>query len=178
MAYLHIGSCVEKIEPYAFNDCTVNNIKIDDSLKYVCLYAFNTNVNDRLILNLPNTVKVMGILSESTGYLDIGEIGIKAENNIKTTHYPVFYNPDSCVYVYDNLYNILNSDGTNKNIKLFDSLLYSDTNDDGNVNISDVVSLQKYLFGNGSVGYKAYLTKDGIIDIFYMVCMRKMILNK
>lgn len=111
----------------------------------------------------------MCILPEATGYLDIGEIGIKAENNLKEVYSFDFFSNGSVVYMHDNLYNILNSDGTNKNIKSFDSILYSDTNDNGNVNIAYAVSLQKYLFGNGSVGYEAYLTKDGIIDIFYMV---------
>ncbi len=58
-----------------------------------------------------------------------------------------------------------------------DDLTYGDANNDGNINIADAVSLQKYLFGNGSVGYEADLTKDGIIDSFDMILMRRMILN-
>ncbi|MDE6425175.1 MAG: leucine-rich repeat protein [Ruminococcus sp.] len=58
-----------------------------------------------------------------------------------------------------------------------DDINYGDANNDGKINIADAVSLQKYLFGNGSVGYEADLTKDGIIDSFDMVYMRKIILN-
>lgn len=54
---------------------------------------------------------------------------------------------------------------------------YGDSNNDGEINIADAVSLQKYLFGIGNVGYEADLTKDGIIDSFDMILMRKIILD-
>ncbi|MDE6679478.1 MAG: dockerin type I repeat-containing protein, partial [Ruminococcus sp.] len=76
------------------------------------------------------------------------------------------------VYVYDNLYDILNPLKNRKNIRLF-----GDTNKDHKVNVSDAVLLQKYLHGKGYVGNEADLTRDGLIDSFDMVYMRKMILN-
>lgn len=171
LEYVHIGSCVEIIAPYAFDDCTVNNIKIDDGLKYVGLYAFNTSGNS--VISFPDTVEIMGILPESTGYSDIGEIGIKAKNNLKEDYSFDFFSNGSVVYVHDNLYRILNPMKKYRDIKLF-----GDTNNDGKVTVADAVLLQKHLFGDGSVGYEADLTNDGIIDSFDMVYMRKMILSK
>ena len=171
LEYVHIGSCVEIIAPYAFDACTVNNIKIDDGLKYVGLYAFNTSGNS--VISFPDTVEIMGILPESTGYLDIGEFGIKAKNNLKEDYSFDFFSNGSVVYVHDNLYNILNHLKKYRDIKLF-----GDTNNDGKINIADAVSLQKYLFGNGTVGYEADLNKDGIIDSFDMIPMRQTILNE
>ena len=171
LEYVHIGSCVEIIAPYAFDDCTVNNIKIDDGLKYVGLYAFNTNGNS--IISFPDTVEIMGILPLSKGYYDSGEIAKNAVNNLKEDYSFDFFNNGSVVYVHDNLYSILNPLNKYINIKLF-----GDTNNDGTINIADAVSLNKYILGKGIVGYEADINKDGIIDSFDMILMRNMILNQ
>ncbi|MDE6426215.1 MAG: leucine-rich repeat protein [Ruminococcus sp.] len=171
LEYVHIGSCVEIIAPYAFDDCTVKNIKIEDSIKYVGFYAFNTSGNS--VISFPDTVEIMGILPLLKGYYDPGEIAKNAVNNLKEDYSFDFFSNGSVVYVHDNLYSILNPLKKYRDIKLF-----GDINSDGKVTVADIVSLQKYLFGDGSVGYEADLTKDGIIDSFDMVCMRKMILNK
>lgn len=65
------------------------------------------------------------------------------------------------------------------NIKFnpLDDINYGDSNKDGEINIADAVSLSKYLFGTGTVGYEADLTKDGKIDVFDMILMRKAILD-
>ncbi|MCM1508025.1 MAG: leucine-rich repeat protein [Ruminococcus flavefaciens] len=93
----------------------------------------------------------------------------------------------SCEYYYKfKKFNISGYYGTeahsyavSNNLKFtpLDELNYGDTNGDEKINIADAVSLQKYLFGNGSVGYEADVNKDGYVDIFDMVEMRKMILN-
>lgn len=55
-----------------------------------------------------------------------------------------------------------------------------DINDDGTVTISDAVILQKYLLGTGELADRknADLCQDGVIDIFDMVQMRKLIMKK
>ncbi|MDE6502257.1 MAG: leucine-rich repeat protein [Ruminococcus sp.] len=171
LEYVHIGSCVEKIETDAFNYCTVKNIKISDGVKYIGLNAFNTK--NKVVINLPDTVEIIGFLPSSTGYSYIGETGQRnAVNNLKHEYDFNFFNNNSIVYVYDNLYDILNPLKNRKNIRLF-----GDTNKDHKVNVSDAVLLQKYLHGKGYVGNEADLTRDGLIDSFDMVYMRKMILN-
>lgn len=58
-----------------------------------------------------------------------------------------------------------------------DDLLFGDANGDGEIAVSDMVSLQKYLLNNGTVGYEADVNKDGRIDVFDVVLMRKQIIE-
>ena len=171
LEYVHIGSCVEKIETDAFNYCTVKNIKISDSVKYIGLNAFNTK--NEVVINLPDTVEIIGFLPSSTGYSDLGETSHhNAVNNLKYEYNFDFFNNNSIVCVYDNLYDILNP------LKILNDIrLFGGTNNDHKVNVADAVLLQKYLHSKGSLGYEADLTKDGLIDSFDMIPMRKMILN-
>ena len=55
-----------------------------------------------------------------------------------------------------------------------------DVNDDGDVNIADVVTLQKYLLASGQLANvrNANLCEDKLIDSFDLVLLRKMLLQK
>lgn len=49
-----------------------------------------------------------------------------------------------------------------------------DINTDGDVNVADLVVMNKYLTGNSSVNVPD-LTSDGVVDVFDLVCMRQLI---
>ena len=55
-----------------------------------------------------------------------------------------------------------------------------DVNNDGEVNTADLVTLQKYLLGNGTVAsfYTADVNSDGNVDIFDNVSLRKLLIKK
>ncbi|MDE5558274.1 MAG: leucine-rich repeat protein [Ruminococcus sp.] len=57
-----------------------------------------------------------------------------------------------------------------------------DLNTDGEINVADLITLNKYLMGQSTISENdivlADLTYDGVTDIFDMVLMRKLLLNK
>lgn len=59
-------------------------------------------------------------------------------------------------------------------------ILRGDANNDGEVNIADAVMLQKWLLGSGDLTnwQNVDLCEDGVIDVFDMVFMRKIIIEK
>ena len=57
---------------------------------------------------------------------------------------------------------------------LDENIAYGDTNKDGNVDVSDLVMLQRYLIKlDDSIGYEADVNKDGRINAFDMVAVRR-----
>lgn len=60
------------------------------------------------------------------------------------------------------------------------SILRGDANNDGEVNITDAVILQNWLLGSGDLTnwQNVDLCEDGVIDVFDMVLMRKLIIEK
>ena len=55
---------------------------------------------------------------------------------------------------------------------------YGDTNLDGDINVADMVLLQSYLKGNISeIGYEADMIRDGIVDSFDMIGLRKLVFS-
>ena len=63
-----------------------------------------------------------------------------------------------------------------------DSFIAGDANADGTFDTADLVSLSRYLLGRNDSGLKnseaADLCKDGVLDIFDMIAMRKLILKQ
>ncbi len=60
------------------------------------------------------------------------------------------------------------------------SILRGDANNDGEVNVTDAVILQNWLLGSGDLPnwQNVDLCEDGVIDVFDMVLMRKLIIEK
>lgn len=58
-----------------------------------------------------------------------------------------------------------------------DDITYGDSNGDNVISVADMVSLSQYLLNNAEITWGADLTKDGMIDSFDMIPMRKMVLN-
>ncbi|MDE5861026.1 MAG: leucine-rich repeat protein [Ruminococcus sp.] len=67
------------------------------------------------------------------------------------------------------------------NIKFIplDDIDYGDTNRDGEINIADAVLLKQYLFDseNYAVTFEADVNQDGVVDVFDMVYMRKLLIG-
>lgn len=59
-------------------------------------------------------------------------------------------------------------------------ILRGDANNDGEVNVADAVMLQKWILGSGDLTnwQNVDLCEDGVIDVFDMVLMRKLIIEK
>ena len=61
-------------------------------------------------------------------------------------------------------------------------ILIGDVNLDEEINVADAVRLQKYLLGQEKISYNEYLAgdinEDGSADVFDMVCMRKIIIER
>ena len=57
--------------------------------------------------------------------------------------------------------------------------IIGDVNDDGEINTSDLVMLQKYLLKSGELkkSYMADVNKDGTVDIFDSVALRKLLIK-
>lgn len=71
------------------------------------------------------------------------------------------------------------SDVLQVNVKVIPESIKGDTNNDGEINISDGVMLQKWLLGSGNLTnwQNADLCEDGKIDVFDMVEMRKLLIK-
>lgn len=52
-----------------------------------------------------------------------------------------------------------------------------DINGDGNIGIADIVMLEKYLLGRGTVDSCADINKDGYVDVYDLVLMRKILMD-
>ncbi len=154
------------------------NYTIPESVKSITndfSWFYNECYSDDLIV--PETVKVFNAYSVPAISQYEADL-ISIDSGMSVVNNKCYLSPDTIISGY---YGTEAHDyALSHNLKFnpLDDLTYGDANNDGSINIADAVSLQKYLFGNGSVGYEADLTKDGIIDSFDMIYMRKMILNQ
>lgn len=161
-----------------YNDYYTEDLIIPETVEVFGAYA--VSAGGKIEMNLVSIDSCIAVLDGkcylSPGVIISGYYGTEAynysmANNLTfkplETEISGYYGTDTHSYAVAN------------NLKFvpLDDLNYGDTNNDGNINIADAVSLQKYLFGNGSVGYEADVNKDGYVDVFDMVEMRKMILN-
>ena len=173
---------------YSFTE--YESLTIGDDVKEVGIYLLNTDTeipeSVKIVtwgeiyeesITVPEHIEILGAYTEPSGnkFLSVsigGEPKIPLIDNPSMTelHHSIikgYYNTEAHKYAITN----------NEQFQALDNLKYGDANNDGNINIADAVSLQKYLFGNGTVGYEADLNKDGTIDSFDMIPMRKTILN-
>ena len=162
---------VEKIDANAFTGCTsLSEIKFSTALKTIGQGAFSETSIDPI--NIPPTVEILGSLPERHGNL------FENPANDPLTDEPV------CVFDSDCTINgwygtEAHSYAIENNLKFnpMDELFYGDANGDNEIGISDAVAIQNYLLNEGDVGYEADLNKDGRIDSFDMVAMRKMLIE-
>lgn len=179
---IELGDDIIKIGTVFANKTVMNKygFSIPKNVKYITddfFSEYNSYYTDELVI--PNNIEVFGaydspiegeyilsnIQDSSTKRFNIIENECDLKSNTVISGY---YGTEAHNYALSH----------NLKFNPLEDINYGDSNKDGEINIADVVSLQKYLFGIGNVGYEADLTKDGIIDSFDMVLMRKMILSQ
>lgn len=195
-----IPNSVTEIGNSAFMGCiALEEINIPNNVKYIYSYTFRGCTNLIKII-IPNSV--ISIDSEAFhGCKSLTEITIpKSVTSIgdmaffKCSISATILNSECEIGNYnhfDYIYGYENSTAqtyAEKNNCKFESLeeapeketATGDINGDGEFNIADAVILQKYLLGTGELADRknADLCQDGVIDIFDMVQMRKLIMKK
>lgn len=168
---------LKSIKANAFNGCVnLKNIELPSTLRTIGQCAFDgTSVES---ITIPSTVEILGILPERMGYYSGEWLEIPATDPL-TEEPKLIVNKDCTIYGYYNteahFYAIANK---LKFIPLDENILYGDTNNDGEINVSDAVILQSYLIGSISVGYEADLNQDGKINIFDMIVLKRMLMKE
>ena len=179
-----LGDSVEKISSRVFMCCSaIENINLPASLKAIGTGAFSgeLRINNRIdgikSITIPSTVEIIGALPKQYG------IGSSTGIDPPPASHPLIDKPE-CVFDPDCTINgwygtEAHSYALSNNLKFnpMDELLYGDANGDNEIGISDAVALQKYLLQNETVGYEADLNKDGRIDSFDMIAMRKKLIE-
>lgn len=169
---------LESIKANAFNGCAnLKNIELPSTLRTIGQGAFyGTSIKS---ITIPSTVEILGILPERIGYYSGGWLDVPATDPL-TEEPELIVNKDCIIYGYYNTeahyYAISNK---LKFIPLDENILYGDTNNDGEINMSDAVVLQSYLIGcNISIGYEADLNQDGKVNVFDMIMLKRMLMKK
>ncbi|MBQ7046614.1 MAG: leucine-rich repeat protein, partial [Oscillospiraceae bacterium] len=179
---LILGDDVEIIDTFAFFGCSaIENLEIPPNVKAIGQAAF---VGDEIYgvehysgiksITIPPTVEIIGIVPEQKG--EPFTSGIYHPPTFPLTDEPYSVFDSDCVISgwYDteaHSYALQN----NLAFKALDeNIAYGDTNKDGNVDVSDLVMLQRYLIKlDDSIGYEADVNKDGRINAFDMVAVRR-----
>lgn len=165
---LTLGNNVKEIGYNLLNE----NIEIPENVKIITWGVISDDV-----ITIPKNIEILGAYNEAKGNMH-HSVSIGGDAEI-----PLIENK-SMTELFDST--IMGYYGTeahnyalahNAKFIPLDNLTYGDVNNDGNINIADIVSLQNYLFGNDSVGYEADTNRDGKIDIFDMVILRKQIIE-
>lgn len=172
-----IPNSVTEIGNSAFMGCiALEEINIPNNVKYIYSYTFRGCTNLIKII-IPNSVISIGDMAFFK--CSISATILNSECEIGN------YNHFDYIYGYEN--STAQTYAEKNNCK-FESLeeapeketATGDINGDGEFNIADAVILQKYLLGTGELADRknADLCQDGVIDIFDMVQMRKLIMKK
>lgn len=158
----------EKISSYAFEDCeNLKSVTLPENLEIIGQKVFaNTALTE---ITIPKNTRVIGAVSQSYEDYWADEIidtlkitdGNIVDNNCVIKGY---YNTEAHKYALANKLHFYSLD---------ENISYGDVNNDGNITVADAVGLQKYILGNGSAGFEADMNRDGIIDVFDMILMRK-----
>lgn len=166
----------EKIKNGAFVSCeSLKTLVLPENLKVIGQLSVNTPLKNIII---PKNVEIIGAVSpayETSGFVNGKVTNILVDtlkenkcvfNNDCTIQ--GYYNTEAHKYALENKLNFYSID---------ENISYGDLNNDGNINIADAVGLQKYILGNGLVGFEADMNRDGVIDVFDMIIMRQKLIT-
>lgn len=175
---LTFGKDVKEIKSKAFLGCeNLIDINLSENIKYIgeeAFYDCSENPEPKKI-TIPKSVEIIGTLPLSQG-ISVGSSTYPSVNSL-LQNYECVFPVDSEISGYygteAHSYAVFN----NFIFTPLDDLLFGDANNDSKINIADAVSLQNHILGNAETSWCADTNKDGIIDSFDMILMRKMILN-
>jgi len=168
-----LGENIEEISSKAFYRCSlIENIQLPSSLKRIGTGAFlETGIDS---MKISSDVELVGVLPARTGTGLTSGIYVPPTDPLTEEALCVFdtdcvisgwYGTEAHSYALQN----------NLAFKALDeNIAHGDTNKDGNVDVSDLVMLQRYLIKlDDSIGYEADVNKDGRINAFDMVAVRR-----
>ncbi|MCM1508056.1 MAG: dockerin type I repeat-containing protein [Ruminococcus flavefaciens] len=131
----------------------------DNDIEKVSEYLNKHGINFSIVENLYN--ENMIVLDEQISAVEFYELISKIQEDIEIMPKIQINEVYSTKLISTEIYNSVQGDA----------------NSDGRFNIADIVNLNNFIIGRGTIGINADVNFDNIIDSFDMILMRKMILN-
>lgn len=146
---LILSNNIEKIGFEAFYNCSsLENISLPDSLKIIGCGAFSKyseEENSIKSITIPSNVKVIGALPRAKGEAPTSGLYIPPTDPL-TEEQPCVFSSDCMIYGYQNTESELYANENNLKFIPFD--LKYDANQDGNIDIADVVTVASYVMNS------------------------------
>lgn len=175
-----IMTSFEKLETFTIGSDTQeigwkylnNEFIVPDNVKIISGEGGHISIDN---LTIPANIEVFGAYTTASGTL--GASGVDSSAKIP------LLNNESVVESYCTINGWYGTEAHSyavmHNLKFnpLDDITYGDANNDGEINITDAVMLQKYLLKSGTVGYEADFNKDGRINVFDMILMKRSLIN-
>lgn len=178
-----IPNNVKTIGNSAFNGCSdLTEITISENVKSIGSDAFNGCSNLTKITIPKNVTKIEDYAIFNCGVKEITILNPKCDiyhSPFTLTQADTIYGYEgSTVQKYAERFNC-NFVSLGKAPESTDETPNGDANGDGTVNVADAIVLQKWLLGSGNLTNweNVDLCKDGRIDVFDMIEMRKLIIS-
>lgn len=160
---LILSNNIEKIGFEAFYNCSsLENISLPDSLKIIGCGAFSKyseEENSIKSITIPSNVKVIGALPRAKGEAPTSGLYIPSTDPL-TEEQPCVFNSDCMIYGYQNTEAELYAN--ENNLKFIPLDLKYDANQDGNIDIADVVTVASYVVNpeKNSISEQAVINAD------------------
>lgn len=160
---LILSNNIEKIGFEAFYNCSsLENISLPDSLKIIGCGAFSKyseEENSIKSITIPSNVKVIGALPRAKGEAPTSGLYIPSTDPL-TEEQPCVFSSDCMIYGYQNTEAELYAN--ENNLKFIPLDLKYDANQDGNIDIADVVTVASYVVNpeKNSISEQAVINAD------------------
>lgn len=160
---LILSNNIEKIGVETFYNCSsLENISLPDSLKIIGCGAFSKyseEENSIKSITIPSNVKVIGALPRAKGEAPTSGLYIPSTDPL-TEEQPCVFSSDCMIYGYQNTEAELYAN--ENNLKFIPLDLKYDANQDGNIDIADVVTVASYVVNpeKNSISEQAVINAD------------------
>lgn len=160
---LILSNNIEKIGFEAFYNCSsLENISLPDSLKIIGCGAFSKyskEENSIKSITIPSNVKIIGALPRAKGEAPTSGLYIPPTDPL-TEEQPCAFSSDCMIYGYQNTEAELYAN--ENNLKFIPLDLKYDANQDGNIDIADVVTVASYVVNpeKNSISEQAVINAD------------------
>lgn len=160
---LILSDNIKKIGFEAFYNCSsLENISLPDSLKIIGCGAFSKyskEENSIKSITIPSNVKVIGALPRAKGEAPTSGLYIPPTDPL-TEEQPCAFSSDCMIYGYQNTEAELYAN--ENNLKFIPLDLKYDANQDGNIDIADVVTVASYVVNpeKNSISEQAVINAD------------------